>query len=52
MRSVPSSTEESNHSPRCEFIERLAQQLQDAFRERAEYLRPLAARDERVASNV
>jgi hypothetical protein len=37
---------------RDEFIERLTQQLQDTFRERAEYLRLLAARDERVESKV
>jgi hypothetical protein len=37
---------------RDEFIERLTQQLQDTFRERGEYLRLLAARDERVASKV
>lgn len=37
---------------RDEFIDRLTQQLQDTFAERAEYLRLLAARDERVASNV
>ena len=37
---------------RDEFIERLAQQLQDTFRERAEYLRLLEERDARVASRV
>jgi hypothetical protein len=37
---------------REEFIERLTQQLRGTFRERAEYLRLLAARYERVASNV
>jgi len=37
---------------RDEFIERLAQQLQDTFRERAEYLRLISERDERIASKV
>jgi hypothetical protein len=35
---------------RDEFVERLTQQLQDTFRERAEYLELLEARDARVSS--
>jgi hypothetical protein len=37
---------------RDEFVERLTQQLQDTFRERAEYLELLEARDARVSSGV
>jgi hypothetical protein len=37
---------------RDEFIDRLTQQLQDTFAERAEYLRLLAERDGRVPSKV
>jgi hypothetical protein len=37
---------------RDEFVERLTQQLQDTFRERAEYLELLAARGARVSSGV
>ena len=37
---------------RDEFIERLTQQLQETFRERAEYLELVRARDAGVASPV
>jgi hypothetical protein len=37
---------------RDEFVERLTQQLQDTFRERAEYLELVEARDARVPSGV
>jgi hypothetical protein len=37
---------------RDEFVERLTQQLQDTFRERAEYLELVEARDARVSSGV
>ena len=37
---------------RDEYVERLTQQLQDTFRERAEYLELLKARDARVSSGV
>ncbi len=37
---------------RDEFVERLTQQLQDTFRERAEYLELLEARDARLSTGV